>query len=424
MSTITPETETHAPSPDRGPRKTIKLKPLTNPGPRPRDWDKTFNLWIRRIHLYSGLLLLPWVFLYGVTGFLFNHPTFFASSDTIFFSPGETVGTPIERLPKPEETAARVLASINAGEQKYELVPDTVNYGRGGLRVSFSTAEGKPMALTLDPVAGGGSIRAAQAGRAGGGEAMATKGGEKGRAATNGDDAKSSEGRRRGKEASKSETKTEATEQVAANGDANATAVDDEGKNEAPRGRGAREGGRPMGRGGEGARTATRREPAPFARDEFALDVSPRSIVADGATALLTNLGYADVTNVRTEVVPLTFKMTSAGKTWSVNYNEELGTLSGEEIVEREAPGMPFRQFLLRLHMTHHYPSSFGVRWVFAVIVDVMAMTMVFWGVSGVLMWIQIKKTRLIGAVVLLLAMISVAAIGPLMYEAISSAGR
>ena len=29
--------------------------------------------WLRRVHLYSGLLLLPWVLVYGVSGFLFNH---------------------------------------------------------------------------------------------------------------------------------------------------------------------------------------------------------------------------------------------------------------------------------------------------------------------------------------------------------------
>lgn len=29
--------------------------------------------WLRRTHLYSGLLLLPWVLIYGISGFLFNH---------------------------------------------------------------------------------------------------------------------------------------------------------------------------------------------------------------------------------------------------------------------------------------------------------------------------------------------------------------
>jgi molybdopterin-guanine dinucleotide biosynthesis protein A len=31
------------------------------------------RLRIRRIHLYSGLFLLPWVIMYGMTGAMFNH---------------------------------------------------------------------------------------------------------------------------------------------------------------------------------------------------------------------------------------------------------------------------------------------------------------------------------------------------------------
>ena len=46
------------------------------PGPRRRSKSSSRALTVlRRIHLYSGLVLLPWVLLYGVTGFLFNHPT-------------------------------------------------------------------------------------------------------------------------------------------------------------------------------------------------------------------------------------------------------------------------------------------------------------------------------------------------------------
>ena len=29
--------------------------------------------WMRKVHLYSGLGLLPWVLIYGISGFLFNH---------------------------------------------------------------------------------------------------------------------------------------------------------------------------------------------------------------------------------------------------------------------------------------------------------------------------------------------------------------
>lgn len=44
---------------------------LTKAAPRPA--IATAALWMRRTHLYSGLLMLPFVLIYGVSAFLFNH---------------------------------------------------------------------------------------------------------------------------------------------------------------------------------------------------------------------------------------------------------------------------------------------------------------------------------------------------------------
>src|SRR5262245_19068501 len=38
-----------------------------------RRWSAALR-WLRRIHLYSGLLLFPWILFFGVSGLLFNHP--------------------------------------------------------------------------------------------------------------------------------------------------------------------------------------------------------------------------------------------------------------------------------------------------------------------------------------------------------------
>jgi hypothetical protein len=48
------------------------------PGARPKTAREGIGLFLRRLHLYSGLFLLPWVLLYGVTAFLFNHPGAFS----------------------------------------------------------------------------------------------------------------------------------------------------------------------------------------------------------------------------------------------------------------------------------------------------------------------------------------------------------
>src|SRR5204862_6189765 len=53
---------------------------------------------IRRLHLYAGLFMIPWVALYAFTGFLFNHGLWLPEHPTISFGPDVTRGTPLEGL--------------------------------------------------------------------------------------------------------------------------------------------------------------------------------------------------------------------------------------------------------------------------------------------------------------------------------------
>lgn len=307
--------------------------------PKPNPYVKTFNHWVRRIHLYSGLLLLPWVFLYGVTGFLFNHPSFFQSGDVKFVSPGDVQGTALDKLPAPQAVAARLVEEINSGaEQKYKLVEDSVSYARGSMRVTFTDQQGKPQAWTIDPVDHSGNVRSVNA--------------------------------RMSRERDKD------------------------------------------------------KEKAPFDRKDLKLEQPLKEQLAATAPVLLEQLGYKSASAIKPEVGALAFRLTDGETTWQASYSESLGTLTGERVKEGEAPTMAFRQFLLRMHLTHVYPNEFNIRWFYCVVVDVMSLTMLFWGVSGVIMWLQIKRTRVLGALLLLVALVSAAVIGPLMYEAIVSAGR
>ena len=63
--------------------------------------------------------------------------------------------------------------------------------------------------------------------------------------------------------------------------------------------------------------------------------------------------------------------------------------------------GMGMRHLFLRLHTTHGKSPHWNGRvfWTFAV--DAMAIAMVVWGFSGILMWWQIKRTRIIGSLVI-----------------------
>jgi hypothetical protein len=82
---------------------------------------------------------------------------------------------------------------------------------------------------------------------------------------------------------------------------------------------------------------------------------------------------------------------------------------------------MSTRRFLTRLHLAHGYPGEQNARWFWAVVVDAMAFVMVFWGVSGIFMWWQIKATRKFGFLVLVLSVAAATALGLGMHEALTT---
>lgn len=101
--------------------------------------------------------------------------------------------------------------------------------------------------------------------------------------------------------------------------------------------------------------------------------------------------------------------MEGEGKVWKVGYNLATGSVTGRpENAATGANGEPLstRRYLLRLHTAHGYPNDFGPRWIWAAAVDVMFVCMVGWGVTGLLMWWQMKNVRIIGAVLLVLSVV------------------
>ncbi|MEL6905178.1 MAG: PepSY domain-containing protein [Planctomycetota bacterium] len=77
-----------------------------------KTWPKVMKF-LRRVHLYSGLMLLPWVLLYGVTAFLFNHPTVATDRERRVLSAEELAGTAFEGT-FDADGAARVVADALA----------------------------------------------------------------------------------------------------------------------------------------------------------------------------------------------------------------------------------------------------------------------------------------------------------------------
>lgn len=123
------------------------------------------------------------------------------------------------------------------------------------------------------------------------------------------------------------------------------------------------------------------------------------------ASRLVTELGI-EAEQARVQTMPsLRFRAESDGRVWDVIYQPERGTVSAVPVGTPWEP-LSVRRFLTRLHTTHHYPATFGVRWVWSLIVDCMFVLMVFWALSGVAMWWQLRYLRAIGTGIVIASLI------------------
>ena len=311
---------------------------------------------LRRGQLYAGLLMLPWVLLYGVTAFLFNHPTAFSDQSTVAFDRDSLRGTALEIVPSPRETAERVLAVLrerNPGA-KYELTePADARFNR---EFAFATVrtEREEISLLFEATGAGGTIRA-----------------------------------------------------------------------------------RPM----PAAKPAEVR--APFA---IGADASPAKATTDKPAGKTDGLFFADslVDRVRrsvpdmlhkhgyptgevtvTSVPDVVFTMRVDDVDWKVSYNAVTGAVSGKASEpEPAAEPLSTRRFLTRLHLAHGYPFRGTIKWVWAVLVDATAVVMLFWCLSGLFMWWQIKATRRWGFLVLLVSLVAATIVGFGMHEFLSMPGK
>ena len=264
---------------------------------------------MRRLHLFLGLLLLPWAMLYGVSGFLFNHPTAFPDQPTRAFGSKEVRDTPLEGLPTPVSLAEEVVAELNEQGGFYRVVqPERARFSRNRVTVQ-AHGSGVEHAVVVDLIEGTGIVR----------------------------------------------TKPSADESTA-----------------------------PFA-AKSGVRTAS----------------SLPDRLQTGTPVVLRKMGLnADEATVPATLPDLTFYMEADGRVWQVNYQLHRGRVSGRP-ADAVSQRLSSRRFLTQLHQAREYPSGVGARWFWAVAVDAMALVMVFWAVSGLFMWWQIKAVRGWGAVVL-----------------------
>lgn len=136
--------------------------------PAPRRARIPWMLWTRRIHLYSGLFLIPWAALYGVTALLFNHPAWFSPTTT----------TQLDRtvvLPEPQALAGSLLAEVAAtpsfAGRSLRLVPGSARWEHAiAWRLAGDEAE---HSLIVEPGKPGATLRSAPKGPPPGPDALA-----------------------------------------------------------------------------------------------------------------------------------------------------------------------------------------------------------------------------------------------------------
>lgn len=337
------------PQPDAQPGAPSEGAPAPKPHRRPL--RKRVMHAVRRGHLYMGLFLFPWAVLYGVTAFLFNHPTAFSDAPSVTFGAAALKGTPLETLPSPSEQAEQVVKALNEKQQPatpYKLAGEA-KYAR---EFAFATAkaDGQTVNVLFDVKNGGGTVRTNPV--------------------------------REKKEPERAPF---------------ATGTAPEQK---------RGGGGPKGP----------RE----ARDGIKLADPLHERVKAAVPAVLAHTGFPVGEVTVTSVPDITFPVEADGRTWTASYNALTGSVTGTPADAKPESELSARRFLTRLHLAHGYPGEPNGKWFWALVVDAMAFAMCFWGLSGLVMWWQLKAARWPGLTVLLLSAACAAALAVNMHGALT----
>lgn len=266
---------------------------------------------VRRTHMYTGLILLPWVLLFGASGVLFNHPTWLASAKIVHRSNPEIVKKLVGFAPPdPASFAAQAVAGINHGEDAPEF--ELVSPGKARLtgRLSYTAAtEAGQHTLWLNLHNGSARI----------------------------------------------ETRPKSNKE-------------------------------PMERPAFAGSTVEVKIPG--------LDGAERKLLKLLEQA---NINPSEEVQLRSRSSPqLLFQVRGRdGQLWNATCNLLNGRLDGRS--PEMGSRLDLRSAITRLHQLHHYPDNLGARWLWTLAADATGLMLVFWGISGVIMWWQIKPTRLVG---------------------------
>ncbi len=308
---------------------------------------------LRRGHLYFGLFLAPWAILYGLTAYLFNHPTHFSDQSLTSFGSQVVRSAGLQPIDDAQHAAASVVESlqIRFPDEAIALRTETIPAWSGESAFAEAFVDDTNYQLLLYRNATGGTLRTSQ------------------------------------KSEPQAAPRKDAPFAIAGAG------------SESARGRGGR--GSPSGeRGGPGGENPEEKDRG--ASEPLWIDGSWATTAGQSLPKIYDQLGVelGESEPKLTSVPNLRFEVSSHNGLWQVNYNPLRGSVDATEATESAASELSWRRFLLRLHTTHGYPSQASSRWIWAIFVDIMAFVMLFWALSGFIMWWQLKRTLKWGAAV------------------------
>lgn len=274
------------------------------------------NLIIRRIHLYSGLFLVPWVLMYGVTGAMFNHLGLFPRIQIQPVDAATATASGMNEFPEAQSLAAQITEAIQkeAGSAKIQL-PENPQ-AEFTNEISFEVKNnGLQHVVYIDPVT------------------------------------------------------HESWVGTMPKNDEDPQAL------------------------------------LPSIRN-IKLTLDPQETAHRAAAKLLEQAGLLNDKDPKPfGWTKLNFLATVDGEPARITYvlndgHIDINRFTGDD-------GMPLRHFLLRMHTSHGQSPTWNGRSFWSLAVDTMAIAMVFWGISGIIMWWQIKRTRWIGVIIIGLSIVT-----------------
>ncbi len=274
-----------------------------------RKWSSKASILIRRVHLYTGLFLLPWVLLYGITGAMFNHQGLLPEAVIQDISPDELRDTSLANLQSPEQLAQQVVEALQDASP--------------GVAIKLSDNHG-------------------------------------------------------------AEFNNDIILEVSASDRLHVVQID------------------PIDRSARVVELSEKEQLQPLLEDirNVSLSDNPYELARQAVPQIMSAAGIDSSRPAKPRGwCKLNFLASVNGEPARVTYVLRDGHVDVTKFDGNH--GMTPRHFFLRLHTSHGQPPHWNGRMIWSVILDAMAIAMVTWALTGLFMWWQLKRARLIGSVVI-----------------------